>query len=737
MQMRKIFIIALLLQCSIAMLAVPASHRPRQVTLANGSSITAYMHGDEFYHYLADTEGNILLPNDDGTYSIADQQAAANYKRTKANNPKNKARRAKRISQFINHAPRGLVILVNFPNSTSSYKNGSLNTFSNTRQDFDNMLNNSSYKVNFNYTDYYGKSQTINVSGCARDYFEEQSYGAYKPQFDVKGIYTLKYPSSYYAGSDGTDRAEEMIIEACQMADKDGVDFSKYDNDGDGEVDFVFVFYAGYGQADSDETATIWPHMWWLSDLNKTITLDGKKVNMYACASEMCYTTNKMEGIATFCHEFSHVMGLPDLYDTDYNYPTVGNWDIMDDGTYNNEGYTPPAYSAYERFYAGWITPTIINADGQYTLDELNRSRQAYLIAENGTHNLSGESPNPKTFYLLENRQQIKGTYDEYLPGHGMLVTKVQYNAKEWEDNTLNNHPVANQGIALVCANGKMGSEIYDGYVFTITDPKNAYPAGSNKCKTFSAYPINNIAESNQLITFDIGNNSGGNIGSCVDYSYTITNSSVEKGLEIGDNQLDDYLWTVTTTGDGKIEQYDNERGAHFGSNSKTLTQLSISTDNTANCLISSVTINAARNSKDHKEKLAIYIGGQQVDNEEAISATSTDYTFTNSKNLVGDLEIRFTSSGGIFYIKSINIEYETPTANSILEENHLNISSDKGVLNLYSAQPASCSIYNLQGQLVYSVDLHGTAAISLPMGIYMVRSSINNIEKTEKVLVW
>ena len=114
---------------------------------------------------------------------------------------------------------------------------------------------------------------------------------------------------SYY-GSYDDYYAYEMIIEACQLADEDGVDFTQYDCNNDDEIDFVYVIYAGYGEADSDIRNTIWPHTYYVSYF-KTVKLDGKLLNTYACGNEIAYDSKQHAGIGTFVHEFSHVLGLP------------------------------------------------------------------------------------------------------------------------------------------------------------------------------------------------------------------------------------------------------------------------------------------------------------------------------------------------------------------------------------------------------------------------------------------
>ena len=485
--MKKIILSLAILSISLALFAVPAKRGARTFTQPDGTQIEVFAGGDEFHHFFTDTEGNLLVRNAEGALVKADAQALAVH-RAKAANAAS-ARRTRQSAQFVNLAPKGLVILVNFSDKEFKY----------TRNDFNDMLN----KTGFD------RDGEI---GCVREYFYNQSYGQYQPSFNVVGPVSISKTSSYYAGSNGTDYAYKMIQEACKLVDEQyDVDFTQYDNDGDGEVDFVFVFYAGYGQADYGDSDCVWPHMWWLNErsqggyANYTITLDGKKVNMYACTNELTklgpkYTQEAMAGQATFCHEFSHVLGLPDFYDTRDNYDsykTLGQWDIMDMGAYNNDGITPPAYSAYERFYCGWITPTLLNEDGCYMLPDINVDGQAFLISSTGEHNLNGEEPNPATFYLLENRQKVYGSYDQYLPGSGMLVTKVRYKSSDWENNIPNNYKQGNQGVELIEADGARSQ---------YGDAGDPFPGKNGVTQTafLSGYNLTNITLKNQVVFFNL-----------------------------------------------------------------------------------------------------------------------------------------------------------------------------------------------------------------------------------------
>ena len=108
-----------------------------------------------------------------------------------------------------------------------------------------------------------------------------------------------------------------MVKEACQLAySQYNVDFSLYDNNSDNTVDFVYILYAGYGEADGGASNTVWPHAYSLTEAGTSLALGGKKIDKYACSNEISYLSKQHDGIGTFCHEFSHVLGLPDLYNT-------------------------------------------------------------------------------------------------------------------------------------------------------------------------------------------------------------------------------------------------------------------------------------------------------------------------------------------------------------------------------------------------------------------------------------
>ena len=478
---RNIILSALLIT-TLTSTAKPAYRGIIEREQADGTKVQVLMHGDEHFHYTTDLRGN-RIKSVDGKFvkaeTLTDEQIAIRRQMSKYN-----IAQQNQEAQGAYLAPRGLVILANF--SDVKFKP------ENNQAAFDSLMNVRGYTYN-------------GVTNSVRDYFIDQSHGSYNPQFDVFGPVEVNHTMAYYGENDSYDNdknAEQLIADACKAAKKAyNIDFSEYDNDGDNYVDFVFVFYAGYGEADGADSKTIWQHMYNLQTSGGiTCTIDGTTIDLYACGSELAYqnrdkTDNPRDGISTCCHEFSHVCGLPDMYLTsDYSTAyTLGMWDLMDNGTANNNGWTPPAYSAYEKFFCGWLTPTLLNSAADIVLPEQNRTKAAAIITTTGQHNLDGIKPSPTTFYLLENRQQ--SGWDEYLPGHGLLITKITYNKQAWDYNMVNSGN--KQRIAIQPADGKL-SELGDG--------GDTYP-GTKGITTYTGvtqFPITDITETDGVIRFKV-----------------------------------------------------------------------------------------------------------------------------------------------------------------------------------------------------------------------------------------
>ena len=408
---RYLILLAAAIVCSASVWAVMATPEPIVKTQADGSTISLRLVGDEFHSYYTSLDGTPLRLNEQGMW-IKDASVAVMPE---------KARKARRIAQQkefsatfpLSGSPHSVVILVNFSDQQFRY----------TREDFERMLNVSGYSENGGV-------------GSARDYFIASSDSIFSPIFDCYGPVTLSRNSAYYDQHTGA-----MIVEACnRVSDELGVDMAQYDTNNDGRLDNVFVYYAGHNEAEGGASTTIWPHR---SVVQSGDRVDGKLIYDYACTSELRGSAGtSMCGIGTFCHEFGHVLGLPDYYDTSdgSDQYTVGSWDIMCSGSYNGNGKTPPTYTAGERFELGWVTPVQLTDAGVYTLEPIeNGKKQIYLIAKE-PHNLSWESASPNEYWLLENRQNVGwDRHGTSLPGTGLLIWHVDYSASAWGNNSPNN----------------------------------------------------------------------------------------------------------------------------------------------------------------------------------------------------------------------------------------------------------------------------------------------------------
>lgn len=314
----------------------------------------------------------------------------------------------------------------------------------------------------------------------------------------------LSRNTAYYGENDvwGSDRRPgEMVEDAIKYLDSQ-VDFSKYDTDNDGYVDNIYVIYAGKGENSYGAATTIWPHSWDLvSALGAAITADGVKINDYGCGNEWddVYPT----GIGTFCHEFGHVMGLPDLYNTGSSYDadavTPGNWSIMDYGSYNNDGCTPCSYSIFERNAFGWIDPIVLDGPNSISLENIHDTNTGAVIL----------TPSKNEFFLLENRQQTG--WDKYLPGHGMIIWHIDYSASVWKSNSPNND-ATHQRVDIVEASGLSDNndlDIMATYPFPGTHRVNSFTYDTKpSLRTWNnadlGLPLTDITEARGIVSFDV-----------------------------------------------------------------------------------------------------------------------------------------------------------------------------------------------------------------------------------------
>ena len=405
--MKKIISVLFASLFFVAALAVPARRGLFPHTQPDGSTIMIQKHGDEFCHWTTDASGRLLEQDADGFYRPADpsrletRKAAARIRRMAAN----ANRKGPRKAAIATGQKHFLVILVEF--SDVHFSSSTAN------QDFTNLLNQQGYNVN-------------GGTGSARDFYYDNSGGAFEPIFDVYGPVTLTNNQAYYGGNDsnGDDKAPEKAVqEGCQALNS-SVNFAQFDNDNDGEVDLVFMYYAGEGEADGGSEDCIWPHQWELSSARISLTLDGKKIDKYACTNEVVGTS--MCGIGTACHEFGHAMGLPDFYDTDYDYYNgeaggLYDYSTMCGGSYNNNGRTPPYFNIEERIMLGWQNESVIRQftkSGSYTFGSVSGN-----VAYKTLTDMDGE------YFVYECRS--KTGWDIGIPEAGMIVYHVDKSSRK------------------------------------------------------------------------------------------------------------------------------------------------------------------------------------------------------------------------------------------------------------------------------------------------------------------
>lgn len=431
--------------------AVPAKPGKIQYELPNGEIIDVLMHGDENGYFYTTLDGYVLTRGTDGYFRyMISEGSQVKESAVLAANVEKRSTDEKAFIKTLNKAAtlsalenqhkksgmrsktkptiepksttfpttgvqKGLAILVEFSNNSF--------TLTNPRQQFYDQLNKRGYNDS-------------GATGSVKDYFVDSSNGLFVPDFDVFGPVKLSHPYSYYGEDTKSmidEKAFEMVIEACTLLD-DQIDFTQYDRDHDGLIDNVYIFYAGYGQADGGSAETVWPHSWDVIDAGRTFYYDGVRLGHYACSSELRDGRGStISGIGVFCHEFSHVLGLPDLYAVSYNSSfTPGAWSLMDSGSYNNDSWTPPYMSGYERYALGWVEPKVLEEPANVTLKHITESKgfyDVYMI----------KTDKNDEYFIFENRQ-LNG-WDTYLPGHGMLAWHIDYNETIWDGNVVNNTP--------------------------------------------------------------------------------------------------------------------------------------------------------------------------------------------------------------------------------------------------------------------------------------------------------
>ena len=463
-------------------LAAPAKPEPFTHTQSDGTTVTLVMRGGEFNHSLMTLDGLTVAQDENGDYcytangslstmlahnqdarGLEEQAFVLAYRDMMTLSPST-SRSPRREGENSNPqvptlgSPRIPIILANYTD-VHFIDTDPIPTFVNQ----------------FNEKQY----------SCLH-YFQDQSRGRFSPQFDILGPVQLPQNRAYYGtnkrvyGEDCDQQLGTMIYDACQRLPD--VDFSQYDNDGDGYVDVVVVLYAGVGEAQAYRYVpeSVWPCQWtmqesydWGCSITGPFQLDGVTIDRYAVFNELegpYDSTNEIDGIGTFCHEFGHCLGLPDFYPT--NGCTgfgMGNWDILDNGCYLSNGHRPAGYTSSERHFMGWMDLIDPEPNTQYTLAPLNTDEGTAVKVTNDV--------NSNEYYLLEYR--TKTEWDAFLPGQGIMIIHVDYNKTAWDNNTPNNLST-HQRMTLIPADNALNNYTQGG---------DLWPNGTTNALTNTSTP--------------------------------------------------------------------------------------------------------------------------------------------------------------------------------------------------------------------------------------------------------
>ncbi len=716
--MRRILTILSLIVVTVAVMAMPAKRGiKRTITLPNGTEKTVTLVGDEHLHYFVDADGNAYT-NTGGSYVKADinqlkkrglerHKAAQRHRIARMSRlQKNaSARRLARKASNFTGKKKGLIILVEFSDNSFMEKNNKA------------LYNRIANEKNFKHGDFIGS---------VSDYFYAQSYGTFELSFDIAGPVKLSKKQSYYGqnDSDGNDmHPGEMVIEALK-AIKDTTDFAQYDWDGDKEVDQVYILYAGRGEADGGADYVIWPHEYTLTEEGmsekgiKPQIFNGITIDTYACSNEID-EKSQTAGIGNICHEFSHCLGYPDMYDTEYQNSGMGYWDLMDAGAYNGNGFCPPEYTSYERWMAGWKEPIELKNDTVIT--------KIKAISENGDCFIMRNDNCDTEYYLLENRQ-FTG-WDKELPGSGLLILHVDYYEDVWNDNSVNttsglyDNGKGHECLTWVAADNVkkytvyQGDRYYDLYdMVTDTYPYEKCDSFSNRSKPAATVYHKNTDGSKYLnkkvtgikqnkdgsISFNFALDSGSGTtpaGGTIFFHETFNETTGTGGndgkwsktIASATLEYDNEGWTASWGGGG-------DQCARYGSSNVvgTATTPSFELDGEA-----TLTFKAAAWGSE-KTKLTVRAEGATITGDSSFSLENEAWgNYTTTLSGSGEIQLTFTTVGSNkrFFLDEVMVF--VPETTGISELNTVRKESPRG-------------IYTLDGRRVSNNGM-------LPHGIYIV----------------
>lgn len=391
------------------------------VVQPDGTTLQIIARGNQFQHWSETTDGYTVVKSKSGYYEYAkEQNGRLTGSGIVARNPQQRTLPAQRAMLSLTKHASPVASALQIQQLRQQ-----LSPFRNARTQAEGTMPAKGkirvLAICVDYPDYPSSISTNSFLGMFngpsdkptfRQYFLNNSYGQLDISVDVVGwIRAKKGYENYGHDIDGYASAKGLVAEAIEGAEKQGVDFSKYDNNNDGKVDGVIIIHSGPGAEEGGRTEYIWSHRWSM----KSLYFDDRFISDYTIQPETRY--GGKVGIGIFCHEFGHLLGLPDLYDTDLSNGKssgIGEWGLMGTGGWLGEEASPAGMTAWSKEALGWADVNDITGQyGSYSVKAAGQHNEFYKI----------RTPNSNEYFLLENRQ-LAGV-DAQLNGSGLAIWHI------------------------------------------------------------------------------------------------------------------------------------------------------------------------------------------------------------------------------------------------------------------------------------------------------------------------
>ena len=488
----------------------------------DGTVVHLFVRGDQAHHWTESTDGYPLIKNDSGYYEYARVQGTSLVRTgIRAQDPRERSLAAQRSLLALprHQKPRDtfrpLAARTAFSSPSASARTSSPMPVSGKVRLLAICIDYPNRSATYRVEDFLRLFNGPNQGRSFSDYFRESSYGKLDISVDVVGWTRAKNNfQSYSHGEHGFDGARGLVAEAIDAAEARGVDFSKYDNNNDGNVDGIIIIHSGPGAEEAGNDNYIWSHRWAIPSR----FYDGRNISDYMIQPEIRFSERVNIGI--FCHEFGHLLGLPDLYDTDYSNGTnsgIGHWGLMGRGGWAGREATPAGLSAWSKSALGWADiQDITGKHGAYSLSAASQSNSFYKI----------RTPRSDEYFLLENRQQTG--VDTELPGSGMAIWHIdQDKTSQYPGSNMVNGDTDRKGVDLEEADGR---DELDALPAHSGDSGDLYPGSAGNTE-FSprSYPT-----SDTYVAQQGSNNSGINLQDIHERNGTITFTYQREGNNVG-----------------------------------------------------------------------------------------------------------------------------------------------------------------------------------------------------------